>query len=58
MTKQNILKIIIVTIIVNAIFVYVSYLTYGKFKLSFLHIFFGLLPLVLIIRRSKSKFQS
>ncbi len=53
MSKQNILKTIIVTIIVNAIFVYVSYLSYGKFKLSILHIIFGLLPLILIRRRNK-----
>jgi len=53
MGKINILKIIALTIIVNAIFVYVSYLTYGKFKLTFLHIFFGILPLILLKQRKK-----
>ena len=58
MGKLNIIRVVIITIVVNAIFVYVSYLTYNEFRLSILHIIFGLLPVVSflsIARLKKSK---
>ena len=55
MTKLNLIYVIIITIVVNALFVYVSYLTYNEFRLSILHIFFGLLPIVLFIKKSNPK---
>ncbi len=55
MQKPNLLTTILITAIVNAGFVYVSYLTAGKFKLSILHIIFGALPLVYYVKALKSK---
>ena len=53
MGKLKIIRIIFLTIVVNSGFIYISYLTYGKFKLSILHIFFGALPLILFMRKKK-----
>ncbi len=55
MGKLNIFGVIALTIIVNAIFVFTSYLIYDKFKLSILHIIFGLLPLILLLRKKNPK---
>jgi uncharacterized membrane protein len=51
MNKQNLIRTIIITLVVNAVFVYISYLTDKAFKLSTLHIFFGILPIVLYFRK-------
>lgn len=55
MGKLNIIGVILITIAVNLIFVYVSYVTYNEFRFSILHVIFGLLPLILFLRKSKSK---
>lgn len=48
--QSIILKRIIIALIANIGFLYVSYLDSGRLKLSFLQIFFGMfLPVVLII---------
>lgn len=38
-------------IVANIIFLQLSYWEYGKIRITFLHAFFGLLPLVLIVAR-------
>ncbi len=55
MTKQSIIGVIIITILVNVGFIYVSYLTYHEFRLSILHIIIGLLPIVYFFSKSKIK---
>jgi hypothetical protein len=49
MANQNLIAVIILTIIVNAGMVYVSYLTYQEFRLSFFHVIIGSFPLVLYL---------
>jgi len=55
MGKLKIIGTIVLTIVVNTGFIYISYLTYGKFKLSFLHMVCGLLPLILFIQSKNKK---
>ena len=55
MANQNLLAVIVITIIVNAGMVYVSYLTYQEFRLSFFHVIIGLFPLVLYLIRLIAK---
>lgn len=55
MERNNLLGVIVVTLIVNAGFIYVSYLTYHIFKLSILHIIFAIMPFTIYFNNLKSK---
>jgi hypothetical protein len=55
MGKLNIIGVILITIVANVVFVYISYMLYNEFRLSIFQIFFGLLPLILYLRKSNGK---